>query len=50
MGAYHDNNRDSWFSSFYYTDWTGKKKKKLKRGFPTNMKENSWRNAERNHP
>ena len=35
MGAYHDNNRDSWFSSFYYTDWTGKKKKKLKRGFPT---------------
>ena len=27
--------RTSWYSSFYYTDWTGKKKQKKKEGFET---------------
>lgn len=27
--------RTSWFASFYYTDWTGKKKQKKKEGFDT---------------
>ena len=35
MGAYRDKTTGKWFASFYYKDWTGKKKKKLKRGFPT---------------
>lgn len=25
--------RASWFASFYYTDWTGKRKQKKKEGF-----------------
>ena len=25
--------RASWFASFYYTDWTGKKRQKKKEGF-----------------
>ena len=27
--------RASWFASFYYTDWTGKRKQKKKEGFDT---------------
>lgn len=31
--AYKDKERNTWYASFYYVDWTGKKKLKKKRGF-----------------
>lgn len=33
MPVYKDEQRGTFFCSFYYTDWTGEKKKKTKRGF-----------------
>ena len=33
MPAYKDEKRGTWFAQFYYTDWTGKRKLKKKRGF-----------------
>lgn len=33
MPVYKDEKRETWYCSFYYTDWTGKKKKKKKEGF-----------------
>lgn len=33
MPAYKDEARGTWYASFYYTDWTGGKKLKKKRGF-----------------
>lgn len=33
MPAYKDKDRGTWYASFYYTDWQGKRKLKKKRGF-----------------
>ena len=35
MAAYKDEERGTWYVSFHYNDWTGKNKRKLKRGFKT---------------
>ena len=35
MPVYKDNARRSWYCQFYYEDWTGKRRKKYKRGFRT---------------
>ncbi|HHU17203.1 MAG TPA: site-specific integrase [Clostridiales bacterium] len=35
MPVYKDEKRNTWYASFYYTDWTGKRKKKKKEGFKT---------------
>ncbi len=35
MPAYKDGDSGLWRSQFYYTDWTGKRRKKNKRGFKT---------------
>ncbi len=35
MAAYKDTERGTWYVSFHYYDWTGKNKRKLKRGFKT---------------
>lgn len=35
MPAYKNKARNSWYCSFYYTDWTGKRKRKKKEGFPS---------------
>ena len=35
MPVYKDGNSGTWRAQFYYTDWTGKKHKKNKRGFKT---------------
>lgn len=32
--AYKDELRNTWYASFYYTDWQGKRRLKKKRGFP----------------
>lgn len=33
MPAYKDTERGTWYVQFYYEDWTGKRRKKKKRGF-----------------
>lgn len=33
MPTYKDKKRGTWYCSFYYTDWTGAKKRKKKEGF-----------------
>ena len=33
MPVYKDKNRNTWYTSFYYTDWQGNRKKKKKEGF-----------------
>lgn len=33
MPAYKDEQRGTWYASFYYTDWRGSRKLKKKRGF-----------------
>lgn len=35
MPAYKDEERNTWYVRFYYTDWTGQRKQKTKRGFKT---------------
>ena len=35
MSAYKDTKQGTWYVSFRYIDWTGKKIQKLKRGFKT---------------
>lgn len=34
MPSYKDEARKTWYCQFYYTDWTGQRRKKKKRGFP----------------
>lgn len=38
MPVYKDKDRGTWYCCFYYTDWQGSKKRKIKRGF-TKQKE-----------
>jgi integrase len=35
MPAHKNQKRGTWYASFYYEDWTGKRKKKKKEGFKT---------------
>ena len=35
MPTYKDEKRGTYYCSFYYTDWTGAKKRKKKEGFKT---------------
>ena len=35
MAAYKYEGRGTWYVSFYYEDWAGAKKRKVKRGFRT---------------
>ncbi len=42
MPAYKDIERNTWYCSFYFTDWTGKKRIKKKRGFETKREALAW--------
>ena len=42
MPAYKDPVKETWYASFYYEDWKGIKKKKMKRGFPTKKAALAW--------
>ena len=42
MPATKDKKRNTWTTQFYYTDWTGKKVKKCKRGFETKKEALDW--------
>ena len=53
MAAYKDEERGTWYVSFYYEDWTGVKKRKVKRGFRTKKEalnfEMEYKNSESRH-
>lgn len=42
MPSYYDENTKSWYCQFYYTDWTGERKKKKKRGFAKKKDAQDW--------
>lgn len=42
MAAYKDDKAGTWYAYFRYTDWTGDRKQKLKRGFPTKREALEW--------
>lgn len=42
MPAYYDEKTKSWFCKFYYTDYTGVKKQKKKRGFKLQREAKEW--------
>lgn len=42
MPAYKDKQRNTWYANFYYTDWTGKKVHKCKRGFKRQADAKAW--------
>ncbi len=42
MPAYYDEKQKTWFCKFYYQDWTGERKQKLKRGFQTKRESIVW--------
>lgn len=42
MPSYKDEERSSWYCKFYYTDWTGIRKTKMKRGFKTKKEATAW--------
>ena len=42
MPAYKDKERNTWYSSFKYKDWSGKSRSKIKRGFATKKEAQNW--------
>lgn len=42
MPAYKDQTKGTWYASFYYESWSGKKEKKMKRGFKTRREALEW--------
>ncbi|MCL1912902.1 MAG: site-specific integrase [Eubacteriaceae bacterium] len=42
MPAYKDKKAGTWYASCRYVDWTGKRKQKMKRGFPTKREALEW--------
>lgn len=42
MPAYKDDKHGTWFLAFYYTNWQGKRVKKMKRGFTTKREAQEW--------
>ena len=42
MAVYKDNDRGTWYCKFYYTNWQGEKKQKLKRGFKLQRDAKDW--------
>lgn len=42
MPAYYDQKQKTWYCKFYYTDYTGTRKQKLKRGFQLQREAKEW--------
>ena len=42
MAAYKDKGTNTWYTSFYYENWKGERKRKLKRGFVTKREALEW--------
>ena len=43
-GCLQGKKRGTWYTSFPYVDWTGKRCRKLKRGFLTKKEAQNWEN------
>ena len=48
MSAYKDKAQGTWYVSFRYIDWTGKKRQKMKRGFKTKREALNYENEFKN--
>lgn len=42
MPVYKDEEKNTWYCKFYYKDWTGQNKQKLKRGFKKQKEAKDW--------
>lgn len=42
MPVYKDESKGTWYCKFYYTDWTGQKRQKMKRGFKLQREAKEW--------
>lgn len=42
MPSYYDAKQKTWYCKFYYVDWTGQRKQKLKRGFTRQRDAKDW--------
>ena len=42
MPAYKDDKAGTWYTYFRYSDWTGERKQKMKRGFSTKREALEW--------
>ena len=42
MAAFKDKKNGTWYVQFRYTDWTGERQQKLKRGFATKREAQEW--------
>lgn len=42
MPAYKDEKTGAWYCKFYYTDWTGTRRQKMKRGFKLQREAKDW--------
>ena len=42
MPAYRDEKHGTFYASFYYTDFTGARRKKMKRGFKLKRDAQEW--------
>jgi len=42
MPVYKESNNKTWYVSVRYEDWTGKKNRKVKRGFATKREAVEW--------
>lgn len=42
MPSYYDDTRKTWYCKFSYTDWTGQRRQKLKRGFTKKGDAKAW--------
>jgi len=42
LPAYKDKEKGTWYASFYYENWKGERKRKLKRGFTTKREALEW--------
>lgn len=42
MASYYDKNTKTWYCKFYYADWTGRRRQKMKRGFSTKKESAAW--------
>lgn len=40
--TYKDEKRGTWYCKFYYTDWTGTRRQKMKRGFKLQREAKEW--------
>ena len=48
MSVYKGKAQGTWYTSFRYIDWTGKKRQKMKRGFKTKREALNYENEFKN--